>query len=649
MSSENIDGGWYDEQPPKVLGASPAENAINVSQKKITILFDEYIKIENANENVIISPPQIEQAEIKTKGKSIVVELQDSLKENTTYTIDFSDAIKDNNENNPMGNYTYTFSTGENIDTMQVAGYVIDAETLEPISGILVGLYAVQPVDSARLQDSTILQKDTLFTTTPLLRVARTDVTGHFSIKGVKPGEYHIYGLQDMDNDYVFSQKSEMIAFSHDVIVPSMFDDIRQDTIFRDSLFIENIERVHYNHFIPDDIVLRAFKEVQTERHFIKKERLEADRFTLYFDNKGDSLPKIEGLNFNAEDAFVIEGNLRNDTITYWLKDTTLINTDTLDMVITYQMTDTLGMLVNYPDTMQMIAKTSYEKRQKAKEKEYNNWWKQQEKRKKKGEPYDSIMPVAALKLDMQSKQKLNPDKNIAFSFATPIAKIDSSLINLYMMKDSVWYKVRWQLRNKPNTNIRTFEILGEWEEGMEYSLEIDSAAFTDIYGKVTKQEKQGFKVRGNDEFSSLRMNLIGMEGKHIIAQLLGQGEKVVNEVTTDNGVAQFYYIEEGKYYLKIIVDDNRNGLWDTGEYSSDRQPEEVYYYSKPIECLAKKDVKDRWNPKDRILNEQKPAELRSNKGNGKNKTQQRSKNADRAKKFGIELPEELKHPYRSL
>lgn len=164
-----------------------------------------------------MSPPQLEQAEIKAGGKRITVELQDSLKPNTTYTIDFSDAISDNNEGNPLGNYTYTFSTGDHIDTMEVAGYVLEAENLEPIKGILVGLYD-------DLSDTAFLHK-------PLLRVSRTDDNGHFTIKGVRDGRYRVYALQDMDGNYMFSQRSEKLAFSHDIVATSCKPDFRQDTI----------------------------------------------------------------------------------------------------------------------------------------------------------------------------------------------------------------------------------------------------------------------------------------------------------------------------------------------------------------------------------------------------------------------------------
>src|SRR3712207_6237039 len=122
--------------------------------------------------------------------------------------------------------------------------------------GILVGLYA-NHADSA-------------FQKLPMLRVGRTDGRGRFVIKGVAPGSYRCYALKDADGNYMFTQKSEMMAFSHDLIVPSSKPDIRQDTIWADSLRIRNIERVPYTHFLPDDVTLRAFNPIVTDRFFLK-------------------------------------------------------------------------------------------------------------------------------------------------------------------------------------------------------------------------------------------------------------------------------------------------------------------------------------------------------------------------------------------
>ncbi|MBQ8455459.1 MAG: Ig-like domain-containing protein, partial [Bacteroidaceae bacterium] len=244
------DGGIFDEIPPKVVATYPAERSTGNNVRKMQIRFNEYIKLENANEKVIVSPPQIEPANIRADGKSVKITLYDTLQANTTYTIDFSDAIVDNNEGNPMGYYTYSFSTGEEIDTMEVAGAVLNAADMEPVKGMLVGLYSL---------DS--LYNDSILRNKPFSRVSRTNGSGRFCIKGIKPGKYRAFALEDKDGDFIFSQKSERIAFLQDTITTSCKWDVRMDTIWRDSTHFDSIRVVPYVHYFPDNLVLNAFLE----------------------------------------------------------------------------------------------------------------------------------------------------------------------------------------------------------------------------------------------------------------------------------------------------------------------------------------------------------------------------------------------------
>ena len=612
------DGGWYDDDPPRVIGCSPEDKATNVTSKKITIYFDEFIKLADATQNVIVSPPQLEMPEIKTQGKKIIVQLMDTLKPNTTYTVDFSDAISDNNEGNPLGNYTYTFSTGEHIDTFEVAGYVLSADKLDPVQGISVGLYD-------DLSDSAF----------------RTQ--GHFVIKGVAPGEYRVYALQDADGDFKFTQSSEMIAFSHQTYTPSCAPDIRQDTIWRDSLHIDNILRVPYTHFYPDDVVMLAFQEVQTTRNLLKIERLEPNRFTMFFTYGDERLPVIKGLNFDSDSAFVIETSAKKDTITYWLRDTTLVNQDTLRMDLTYMMTDTLGMLVEQTDSaLEVLAKTPYEKRQKQLKKEIEEWQKQQEKLKKAEEPYDSIYPIKALEPKYNVQSSMDPTGTIIIEMPTPLASLDTAAIHLYSQIDTLWYRAPFEFSRKDST-LRYYEIRADWQPEREYSLEIDSAAFVDIYGLVSNEFRQGIKVKSLDEYSTLVMQLSGIKDSNIVVQLLDKSENVVQQVKAEaDGSAAFFYINPAVYYVRAFIDRNGNNLWDTGKYDEDLQPEDVYYYSRSIECKAKWDSTLQWNLTERKRFQQKPGELTKQK-NSKTKKKQMNRNIDRAKQLGIEYVKDIK------
>ena len=616
------DGGWYDETPPVIIKTTPQDKGVNINQKKIAIHFDEYIQIDNPTEKVVVSPPQMEQAEINAAGKKIEIELKDTLKPNTTYTIDFSDAITDNNENNPLGNYTYSFSTGDHIDTLEVAGYVLNAKDLEPIKGILVGLYSNL--------------NDTAFTGEPMLRVSRTDSRGKFIIKGIAPGDYRIYALQDADNNYRFSQKGEQLAFTHDIITPTFKPDIRQDTLWRDTLHIDSIARVPYTHFLPDDITLRAFTETQTDRYLIKSERTEPDHFTFFFSYGDSLLPEVKGLNFDECEAFITEHSEKRDTVTYWLRDTMLVNQDTLRMELKYMATDTLGVLRLQTDTLDMLAKTPYEKRMEQQADRYKEWKKKQDRAKKRGKPYETEMPAAALKPQYIVASEPDPDQNVIITMPAPLAKADTSCIHLYSKHDTLWYRSPYVFRPKQGAN-RTYELLGEWRPGIEYSLEIDTMAFTDIYGKTSAPYKQGFKVRSEDSYATVLFEVAGMKDTTIVVQLLSSSDEVVKEVSTDNGTAEFFYVKPGTYYARMFIDSNRNGEWDTGLYADDRQAETTYYYPEKLECKEKWDMTLTWNPTSRKPFMQKPLEITKQKPE-KEKTIRR-RNLERARELGIPYP----------
>ena len=616
------DGGWFDDTPPRVVSTNPIEKGTKVKSKKVTITFDEFIKLEDASNKVVVSPPQIEPADIKSSGKNIIVELKDSLKENTTYTIDFSDAISDNNEGNPMGNYTYSFSTGERIDTFEVSGNVLDASNLEPVKGILVGLY-----DDL---------SDTVFARKPFIRVSRTDSRGRFVIKGIAPGTYRAYALQDADGDYIYSQKSEMIAFNHETFEPYSKPDVRQDTVWRDTLRIDSIMRVDYTHFYPDNIVLRAFTVKQTDRYLVKSDRNEPDRLNFFFSYGNDSLPEIKGLNFNSDSAFVVESTLKKDTVTYWIKDTTLINRDSLMIEAKYLMTDSTGTLVMQTDTLEMIPKMSYEKRMKQKMKDIEKWQKEQDKKKKRGEAYDSIMAQKPLELQITGNGKITPEQNVFFTMPTPLATCDTAKIHLYSKIDTLWYNSRFEWQQIEG-NIRKYMLRAEWRPDVEYSLELDSAAFIDIYGLASAPRKEGIKVSSNDEFGSLIVNVSGInaDSATVIVQLLNSSDAVKKEAVVIDGAAEFYYLKAEKLYLRAFVDRNGNGIWDTGDYYADMQPEEMYYYPKMVETKEKWDITIGWDVSSTPLVRQKPDAIKKQKSEKEKKLQNR--NAERANKLGID------------
>ena len=612
------DGGPYDEMPPKFVRSTPSLRAVNVKNQKFELEFDEFIKLEKASEKVIISPPQLEQPEIKVVGKKVVGELFDTLKEATTYTIDFSDAIVDNNEGNPMGHFTYSFSTGASIDTMEVSGTVLNAADLEPIKGIQVGLHK-------NLNDSAL-------TTLPFDRVSRTDSRGHFIIRGVAPGKYRIYALMDGNQNYLFDSKTEMVAFSDSIIVPSMMPATRQDTLWKDTLTIDTIKTVGYTRFMPDDIILRAFKEENTRQYFSRSQRDKENHFILKFSAKADALPTLTGLNFDSADAFIVEPNEGNDSICYWIKDSLVYQMDTLALQMDYLYTDTLDQLVPKCDTIYLANKLTREQREKLAKKEAEEKEKERKKKEKKGETIEPEK-IAFLKMDVDAPSAFDVNRNIALSFEEPVSRIDTSAIHLNVKVDTLWVETPF-LFVADSLLPRKYEILAEWEPEKEYQLKIDSAAVVGLYGLHTNKVEQTLKVKKLDEYGTLLFNLEEAPSTSVV-ELLDNGGKVLRQqrISPEN-TADFYYLAPNtKYYVRLFNDRNGNGKWDTGNVEQGLQPEEVYYFPKVWEMKANFEFEETWNIHATPVDKQKLDEIKKQKPEETKKIQ--NKNKERAKKLG--------------
>ena len=612
------DGGPYDEMPPKFVGSSPKLHAVNTKNKKLELEFDEFIKLEKAAEKVVVSPPQLDQPEIKVLGKKVVIELIDTLKDSTTYTIDFSDAIVDNNEGNPMGHFTYSFSTGASIDTMEVSGTVLNAADLEPIKGIQVGLHKNL--------------NDTAFTKLPFDRVSRTDSRGHFSIRGVAPGKYRIYALMDGNQNYLFDSKTEAIAFSDSIIIPSMMPATRQDTIWKDTLTIDTIKTVGYTRFMPDDIILRVFKEENTRQFFSRSQRDKENHFILKFSAKADTLPTLTGLNFDATDAFIVEPNAGNDSICYWIKDSLVYQMDTLQLKMDYLYTDSLNQLVPKTDTIYLANKLTRAQKEKLAKKEAEEKEKERKKKERKGEKVGpEPTPFLNMKVDAPSTFDIN--KNIVLSFEEPVVRMDTSAIHVNVKVDTLWVKTPFLLV-ADSVVPRQYEILASWEPEKEYQLQIDSAAITGLYGLQTNKVEQTLKVKKLDEYGTLLLNLPGVEQTCIVELLDSSGKVLRQQAVTPEGTADFYYLAPNtKYYIRMFNDRNGNKVWDTGVFEKGIQPEEVYYFPKVWEMKANFEFEETWNVHAVPADKQKLDEIKKQKPEEAKKVQ--NKNLERAKKLG--------------
>lgn len=613
------DGGPFDEEPPFLVLSEPGERAKNVNSKKITLEFNENIKLENAFEKVVISPPQLEMPEIKANGRKITVELFDSLLSGTTYTINFNDAVVDNNEGNPLENFSFIFSTGDRVDTLGVSGSVLNAQDLEPIKGILVGLHKAGD--------------DSAFYKRPFERVSRTDSRGRFTITGVAPGEYNVYALADANQNYLYDQKSERIAFLGSTVEPYAVPAVRPDTVWRDSLTIDTIRHIPYTRLMPDDLVLLAFNEPFYSQYLQKGQRPEHNRFTLFFADTNDTIPTLRGLDFDSNDAFVIEASQKNDTIVCWLKDSTIYHRDTLTLEVTYRIPDSLGVFVPRSDTVSLVPKKSRARVLKEEQEAFEKAEKAFLKAAKRSKDFDEdnppayIPPAPVLKVKSHNSSSMDIDVPYSISFAEPLQSIDTTAIHVSKaINDSTYVPIPFLFRASDKEH-RRYMIYAEWRPEEKYMVEIDSAAFIGLYGAASDKFSEKIAFRSLDSYAVLNLSIKGVPDGSIV-QLLKSDGGVLSSQKIEQGRCTFYFIRPAKYYLRVIIDKNGNGVWDTGELASGLQPEQVYYYPHVLELKALFEYdQDDWDilaP----LNEQKPLEITKQKPDRERK--KRNRNAER-------------------
>ena len=574
-------GGPYDETPPKFVSSTPVPNQINYTGKKIEILFDELIQIEKPSENVIITPPQMELPVIRSAGKKAVIELKDMLKPNTTYTIDFTNSISDNNEKNVFENFSFAFSTGDIIDTLEVSGVLLNAENLEPMPGITIGLHN-------NLEDSA-------FVKLPFVRTSRTNDKGQFTIRNITPGTYHIFALNDVNRDYKFDQPGEDIAFLDSVIVPSFELTTRQDTTWKDSLTIDTIRTVGYTRFFPDNIELRLFKEKFERQYMVKPERPDEKYFTLRFNTKLDTVPVPVPINFTPEDStwYFVQQTEGGTAVNYWLADSTVWKQDTLQVQVSYPKSDSLNILRPQTDTVQLVLR-----RRPAEKK----------KKKKKDEPD----PIVFLGMQVDAPSSMDLFDTISVTFNEPVLDINKEMFFLDQKIDTVWNTVDFDFF-PDSTNSLNYFIRRPWKYGEEYRIEVDSAAIHSLYGKWNDFFTGEFKIKKEDEYGYLYLNINGVDTTAFV-ELLSSGDAPVRKAKVKDGGVLFMDLKPDKYYARIVIDTNGNGVWDTGNYIEKRQPEEVYYSPKMYEIMQNWQVEETWNVNSTPLAKQKPLEITKNK-----------------------------------
>ena len=624
----NPSGGPRDEDPPIFVRANPAPGSVNVNRQRIDIDFNEIVNVKDAFTKVVVSPPSKQAPRVSSSGRRVSVQFQDSLLENTTYTIDFGNSIEDNNEANKLPSFAYTFSTGPELDTLQISGIVLDAQNLEPQQGMLVGVYSNL--------------SDTAFSTLPFERMAKTDDRGRFSILGLKPGEYRIFALNDLDNDYHRANPEEAMAFYDLLISPTTERVMTTDTVFNlKNGEVDSVLSRERTRFLPNDILLRSYESDVKSQYLTKYERQDSTRLNFIFNTKADSIPVISAVGYeDLQDWYVVEKSAKNDSVTFWIKEKTLLGVDSLRIAAKYMRTDSTKNLSEFTDTLRFfysrdlknaLANAAKEKEKALKEKE-----KAKEKALKDGvELTDSIdieEPPVPLGLKVTSSSSQEVYLPLFFEFDTPLERLVTNAFHLEVQVDTIWKEVEvpWKPQRVDSLNPRKFKIEYPWEYETQYRLTVDSLAATGIYGLQTDPLQTSFKTKAEDDYSSVIFDITNFTDTiPSFIELLNASDSPVRREKVVNNKAVFKYLPAGKYYARIFEDHNGNGIYDTGNIDSIQQPDFAYYYPKVINVKKNWDKEETWDVFSTAVDLMKPYALLKNKPEADKKNRNNNNNTE--------------------
>ena len=403
---------------------------------------------------------------------------------------------------------------------------------------------------------------------------------------------------------------------------------IRPDTIWRDSLTVDTVLFVPYTRFQPDDIVLRAFNEDFYSQYLVKSTRDSHNKITLFFAEPNEELPVVEGLDFENSNAYIVENSLANDTITLWLKDSTVYRADTLAMQVAYKVLDSLGNMVLRTDTVYSTPKRNWAKIKELESEKLEKARKEFLKKAKRTEGFDEnnppeyVAPVKELRFRFSGSSSMDVNGNVSFLFDEPLESLETSGVHLSKKVDTLWVPVDYVLQQEDN--LRKYNLYAEWRPGESYLLEVDSATFKGLYGGISKKMSQEMKFRTLEEYAVLYLNIPGT-GDNAHVQLMNKSEVAVQTEITKNNQCAFYFIKPGIYYLRLFIDENGNGKWDTGDFEKGIQPEKVYYYNRRLELRALFEYsQDDWDINS-PLDKQKPLEITKQKPDKERKKMNRN------------------------
>ena len=538
-------GGDKDTIPPVLLKTAPLPGSINVSVHgtKLRFTFNEYVKIKDANA-VFLSPPLEKKPKAVIKGKSVEVSFESDLDSNTTYTLDITGAIADNNEGNLFPGFTLVFSTGAQIDSFCVTGLVQDCNTLQPMKGATVLLYK-DHADSA------------VFLHRPNA-AAKTDDWGYFSIRNIQDTLYRVYALKDEGNNNIYDPDNDRVAFLDSLFRPSL---VYNDTLYELMKF--DMKDTALCLARNAELELNVFREKPSKQLIVKKERVGLRTAYLTFMAPGAVIHdmRIKGL---PREKLISQFNPQRDSLELWVNDQRKMP-DTLQLVINYDKTDSTGQLLPTEE----VVKLSIGKELRA------ELMKKQNSRERKHQDTIAVMTTKAeattieqYGFEIEFKYPLIQEEWDSLKFRSVNPRQQEAKGKVHVIRDS--------------TNLRRFNVMPDepFQVGFDYFLKIPHRRFRDVNGYYNDSTELKVTLPKDEKLSSITLELSNVHNKYIIDLLNEKRDKIIRSfIVEQDAPVLFPYLKAGSYCIRITEDLNRNGLVDTGNLLQHRQPEKVRFF----------------------------------------------------------------------
>lgn len=555
-------GGDKDTIPPVVVKTVPRVDARNYRGKDVEITFDEFIQSTDVASKLVISPPIKKRPVVKTKSKTLIVELGDEMKPNTTYSLDFKNSIVDNNEKNPMESFRFSFSNGPDFDSLMIGGFVRMAENMEPVEDALIVMHSI---------DSLHYFKDSIPN-----YIAKTDEEGFFQITNIAAGQYRLYAVQDADNSLTYNQPGEMIAFWDSLVVPDLpvvLDSIPIDTLGTMAPVHQENTQAYY---------LLMFQEDFFDQYLDESKRDRANLIQLYFtESLSDSFSmKLINPQLDNDDWALFEFSSKRDSLNLWITDSLVSRLDTLDFQVKYLVPDSMSNPVLKTDTLQFF----YQKPE------------ERERKRKKKEDEEEEEQIQHFSFKANGKDGFDVYRKLTIDVPEPLSQFDYDKVHLVQKVDTVLKDVPFQLE-ADSVNFLRYRITYPWEFEEEYGLLIDSAAAYTISGYPSNEFKQRIKIRDEGYYAKIILTVSNLGGPSIVQLLKNtDNEEVVQQIPmAEDGVIEFPYLSPDKFKMRLIIDRNENGKWDTGDIEQGVQPERVVYFPKILKLRSNFEHEETW------------------------------------------------------